>query len=347
MAVFSANQVRHFYVAKKLADAKVTNTNTAGDIRPVEADGNLYFEYKGADSLMRTDLIKISNIMYAKVIDADDASQVMKAKVAKIALDTEVNEGKLVSGQDYVLRVAFRQYIGMSDEDIYYKHAVVHAYAGMTAPQFYEKLAVSLWQNFSRELVPLIKIGIAGKEVAGTKVVNGVTKCIDATGAVIVTDAATEVTLTEAPQEWVLGIKPLVPVYFDVYPSTIVADGEERIWGKITNTVSATDVTYNGRVVADMEYFYMGERGDQYRMVNWPNYIPTKYMVDPDTKYNIIEIHYAFTDSNESVQKSEKDITIVVPKVGANNAAANKLANDIIGAINTATGLNIATLATA
>ena len=69
-------------------------------------------------------------------------------------------------------------------------------------------------------------------------------------------------------------------------------------------------------------------------------------MVDPTLEYNTIDIHYAYVGSNESVQKSEKDITIVVPKVGENNATANKLTNDIIAAINTASGLSIATLPT-
>ena len=62
------------------------------------------------------------------------------------------------------------------------------------------------------------------------------------------------------------------------------------------------------------------------------------------TKYNVIDIHYAYVGPNESVQKSEKDITIVVPKVGSSNSESNALANSIITAINTATGLSIAKL---
>ena len=63
-----------------------------------------------------------------------------------------------------------------------------------------------------------------------------------------------------------------------------------------------------------------------------------------DLKYNTIDIHYAYVGPNEAVQKSEKDITIVVPKVGDDNKASNKLTNDIIGAINGAAGLAITTL---
>lgn len=37
----------------------------------------------------------------------------------------------------------------------------------------------------------------------------------------------------------------------------------------------------NGKVAADLEYFYHGEIGDFYRMNNYPYNITTKYMVDP------------------------------------------------------------------
>ncbi len=90
----------------------------------------------------------------------------------------------------------------------------------------------------------------------------------------------------------------------------------------------------------------VGERGDQYRKIGWPNNIDTTYLVDPTVKYNVIDIHYAYVGSNESVQKSEKTITLVVPKVGDENNVSNALANSIITAINTATGLTIAALDT-
>lgn len=61
----------------------------------------------------------------------------------------------------------------------------------------------------------------------------------------------------------------------------------------------------------------MGERGDIYRNMGFPNVIPTTYLVDPTLEYNVVDIHYAYTGGNEEVQKSEKDITVVIPKVGA------------------------------
>ena len=126
-------------------------------------------------------------------------------------------------------------------------------------------------------------------------------------------------------------------------PDTIVVNGDDRIWGLVEKQASTNSIP-DGHKIADLEYFCMGERGDVYRMVGFPNVIRTKYLVNPDLKYNTIDIHYAYVGSNEAVQKSEKDITIVVPKVGDNNQTSNKLTNDIITAINTATGLTITAL---
>ena len=75
--------------------------------------------------------------------------------------------------------------------------------------------------------------------------------------------------------------------------------------------------------MADYEYFYMGERADQYRMVNWPDYIPTTYMVDPTWQYgyDTVGVHYAYVGANHSVQKSEKDITFIVPRASTDSDA--------------------------
>ena len=348
MATFSTNQVRQLYVAKALKTPHVLASDAAGSIavKNDTAKNHLYFEYKGADNLMRSDLIDIKNILYAKATDADDMAHELKS--VTVALDTNVNGGAPVAGQDYILRIAFRQYVGMSDEDQYFKYGMVHAYAGMDADKFYKVLALSIAKNFSREVVPLIKIEVHSK---ATKSKGG----FDSDGYMVVTPTTnsyyatdTPVTdidsirITEVEQPWRLGVMAQTPVYFTVQPTTVVVNGDDRIWGTVTE---ATDGTIdNGKKIADLEYFCMGERGDIYRGIGFPHNIVTTYLVDPTQKYNVIDIHYAYVGSNESVQKSEKTITLVVPKVGANNQAGNALANSIISAINTATGLTIATL---
>jgi hypothetical protein len=338
MSVFSTNQVRQLYVAKVLKTPHVLASDTAGSIavKNDTAKNHLYFEYKGADNLMRSDLIDVKNILYAKATDADDMAHELKA--VTVTLDSEVNAAP-VAGQDYILRIAFKQYVGMSDEDQYFKYGMVHAYAGMTASDFYKKLALSLAKNFSREVVPLVKFILTDSSDEAVPV-DATTKESSLTGTY------KALVIDEVEQPWRLGIMEQTPVYFEVQPVPVTVNGDERIWGKVEETDPAGTIA-NGKKIADLEYFCMGERGDMYRGIGYPNNIPTTYLVDPTVKYNVIDIHYAYVGSNESVQKSEKTITLVVPKVGATNSVSNKLANDIIKAINTATGLSIATLSVA
>lgn len=335
--VFNENQVRQLYVANERKSPNVLATDKPGAIA-VKKDSkkeHLYFQYKGADNLMRSDLIDIKNIIRIKATDAD--SMARKLKAVTVTLDPEVNGGNPVSGQDYILRILFRQYIGISDEQQYFKHGLVHAYAGMTASTFYKKLAISLAKNFSRELVPLVKFTLTNSGDTAVPVTAS-TKEAD------LTDTYKALVIEEVPQEWTLGIKEQVPIYFEVFAAPITVDGDERLWGKIVDTDSK-GVIENGHTIADLEYFSMGNRGDQYRNIGWPKSIPTKYLVNPDLKYNVIDIHYAYVGNNEGVQKSEKTITLVVPKVGETNSVSNALANQIIQDIVTATGLTIEKLA--
>lgn len=326
MATFSVNQVRQLYVATAFKTPHVLASDAAGSIavKNDTAKSHLYFEYKGADNLMRSDLIDTKNILYAKATDATAMAHDLKS--VTIALDSNVNGGAPVAGQDYILRIAFKQYVGMSDEDQYFKYGMVHAYAGMDASEFYKVLAISLAKNFSREVVPLIKIEI--KTASATTEVTPTTKAADLTGTY------TGVVITEVEQPWRLGVMAQTPVYFTVQSVPVTVNGDERYWATLTESTSGS--IGNGKTIADLEYFCMGERGDMYRQVGWPNNIPTTYLVDPAKAYCVFDIHYAYVGSNESVQKSEKTITIVC----ADKAELNK----VIAAFNTATGLSVATL---
>lgn len=326
MATFSVNQVRQLYVATSLKTPHVLASDAAGSIavKNDTAKSHLYFEYKGADNLMRSDLIDTKNILYAKATDATAMAHSLKS--VTIALDSNVNGGAPVAGQDYILRIAFKQYVGMSDEDQYFKYGMVHAYAGMSASEFYKVLAVSLAKNFSREIVPLIKIEI--KTASATTEVTPTTKVAD------LKDTYTGVVVTEVEQPWRLGVMAQTPVYFTVQSVPVTVNGDERHWATLTESTSGS--IGNGKTIADLEYFCMGERGDMYRQVGWPHNIPTTYLVDPTKTYCVFDIHYAYVGSNESVQKSEKTITIVC----ASKAELNK----VITAFNTATGLSVATL---
>ena len=351
MATFSTNQVRQLYVATGVKSrGHVLASDTVGTIA-VNSDtskNHLYFEYKGADNLMRSDLIDIKNILYAKTTNATNMAYNIKS--VTVALDSNVNGGSPVAGQNYILRIAFRQYVGMSDEDQYFKYGMVHAYAGMQADEFYKVLAQSIAKNFSREVVPLIKIEVhstntkseGGFDDKGymevtpstkdTGAINSANPYYDGTSAVV--SDIDSIRITEVEQPWRLGVMAQTPVYFTVQPVAVSVNGDDRIWATVTEGTNGT--IGNGKKIADLEYFCMGERGDVYRGIGWPHNIPTTYLVDPTKTYHVFDVHYAYVGDNEAVQKSEKTITVV--------CSDETEFKNLITTFNSASGLNVGTV---
>jgi hypothetical protein len=216
-------------------------------------------------------------------------------------LDANVNGGAPIAGQDYILNISIKNYIAIGGDNNYEKYGCVHATKNMTASDFYKTLAVSLVKNFAREPYPLFKFTLGGI----TTEIKENTKVADIAGV------ATGLVIEEVEQKWERGTTPQDRVIYTVNPRTVVEDGEDVIWGVVTP--SAGTVYQNSKKVADMEWFFHKEIGDVYGLVGYPRVIDTKYMVDPDNEngYSFIDIHYCYVGSNESVQKSEKTLTIV------------------------------------
>jgi hypothetical protein len=174
----------------------------------------------------------------------------------------------------------------MAEDSLYYKYGVAHCGKADTAETMIAKLAESLEKNFSREITKFFEF--------------------EANGASLV--------IRELAQDWNLGLMPKQGVNFSVYVDEVIVDGVEEKWGTVEKEASTTRYITNGYTLADMEYFYMGERGDQYRMFAAPqDRINTKYLVDPEAEYDVVNIHYYFVDSLGGAQKSEKDVVLVYP----------------------------------
>lgn len=333
MATFSINQVRQLYVAKA-PKADTAAPTTAGDIVPKAdtAKTTLYFQYMSPAGLVSSDKIDIKNVMYAKATSSDALAH--KLIRYSVTLDADVSATP-VAGQNYILRLAFRQYIGLSEEDQYFKYGEVIARSGMTASDFYKKMAISLAKNLENktESTPLVNIYLISEAASTDVPVTSATKESDLTA----TDY-NQIIIEETEQPWVLGMMPQAFIPFTPQFLTILVDGEERLWGVATK-VTPTKTVPDGHLMADLEYFCMGARGDIYRGMGYPNIIKTTYLADPDAIYDTLDIHYFYTGSNESVQKSEKTITLIAVNDGSHTAM-----NALIDAINTASGLTIATL---
>lgn len=325
---FNTNQNRHIYVVKKYVDS-ADKVKTTGDITLKTAQGkgnvdkDIYFVYKGADTVLHSDRIQVKNISYVKAIKAADLRVPFKSQI--VSLDTDVNDGKPVSGQDYLLRIALSQWIGMSDEDQYFKDVAVHATK--------KDAEATDHKDFYQKFVDQLNLAFA-REIGASKTSNPyLSFTADSKGIII----------TEKAQPWTLGLEQQLPVHFEAQTSTIYVDGADVIWGKVANnTEKKSAVTIdgdsptgrgNGHDIADLEYFSMGERGDQYRMVGWPNVVPTTYLVEPDKEYNVLELHHAFTDEGENSYRSEKDITIV--------STDADVIDSLVDAINDAAGLKV------
>lgn len=320
MATFSVNQARQFYVVNKESNIKVKK----------DANGVPYFIYTNPVTGEPTRSDMLTNISSITVTPAINMCNIGTAHL--IYLKHTVNGGNPVAGQDYILRILYKNYIGLSEEDQYVKHGVVHAYAGMTAKEFYIQMLASLYNNFSREGD---KIAFIGYITEGN---NEITECTKEIYHAIKNGSFNEnviaIIITTTPQDWILGTKPQVTLNMEVSASTITVDGDEVIWGGVEKShFLEKETSYNGKKVADMEYFYMGERGDQYRNIGFPNVIRTKYVTDPDHNYDLIDIHYAYIGSNECAQASEKDITIAVAEAvsgasGTMGANSNSIAGE-------------------
>lgn len=325
--IFTENQATLVYVAKALK-TDFASLKDAGDIlvKATPDKQAIYFQHKGVADISRSDLIEVKNIISANATAAKDMEK--KLKNATVTLDASVNGGKPIAGQDYILRLVFNGYIGISPEDSqYWKYGVVHATSNMSASDFYKKMAISIAKNMSKEAVQFIKVFLGNTEVTSR------TKEDKLTGTY------TSVTIKEVAPDWIRGTKQEKIVRLAAEPLTVNDGTGDVVWGTVK--YSDGDTLKNGKEIADMEYFFAGEKGDQYRLINWPDYVPTEYLVDPTQEYDVIDIHYSYVGANESVQKSEKDIKLIVP--------AGK-ADDISKAINaliTASGIQINTLAAA
>lgn len=364
MNIFTANQVNQVYamksnstfVANLDASHTLTKSNNLGSLGMGKTpDGaHIYFKHYGAGGITRSDLIEVANIMSIKATPA--SKMAMSLKAAKVTLNSEaLSSSSPIAGQDYVLRLKFQNPVGMSPDNQYWKYGAVHAVASMSASDFYKAMAISIAKNMSRENAILVKpyVTISSSDVEVTADMN--------TSSSALTGTATALVIKEVAQDWILGVKQLKALNFTVEPTIVnagtTAAPNEVVWGDViysdgkkttggaapaattdtSNAPAAAGTIVNSKLMADYEYFYMGARADVYRMVNFPDFVPTKYLVDPEYQYgyDTIAIHFAYVGANHSSQKSEKDVTFIVPRASTDSTASSvgALAASILAAI--------------
>lgn len=355
MNLFTANQVNQVYVLKSdsyvnnLGEDDVTTSDKLGTIGIGRTRDNksIYFKYRSPGGVTRSDLINKDKIERVVVTPASAMAQTLMS--AKITLNAAALNGSTpVAGQDYMLRITFNGYIGISPEDSqYWKHGLVHATAGMSTSAFYLQLASSIAKNMARETNNLIKVFVNYADSDGNmNKETEITATSDVNDSSKFSQTYIGVIIKAVEPDWILGMKQQKQITFTVEPTTIINDdNDEVVWGDVvysdkkkltggatpsysvvtSGQPAAAGTVINSKLMADYEYFWHGERGDQYRMMGFPDYVPTTYLVDPSWQYgyDIVAIHYSYIGSNESSQKSEKDISIIVPRASTDSTASS------------------------
>ena len=294
MAIYSVNQNRQFYVITGVVPDTPTEKGQL-QIGKTKDGKQIFFKHFGKGGLTRTDLIDVDKACYAKLIPRVDMQR--KLKKATVTLSADVNGGKPIVGQDYVLRIQVNNFLSPGDASVYIKSNAVHATKAMSEDvgKFYQAMVDSLKKNFSRE-----------KQTAGMNLLKfEVSKTSDdghTANGIIITEVA--------DQPWRLGVLSQEPVNFEVIPTTVRFGGEDVIWGTV-EMGEAEGYVGNGKQIADLEYFCSAERGDMFRKMGYPLNIDVKMMVDPELEYDVLDLHYFFSDAGVQVHKSEKDITFV------------------------------------
>ena len=297
--VKSTNQVTQFFVVEKSAVLKTIK----------DPSGAVVTGYQVVvDDRDTTDVIPAKQVLGVNKVLATAASEKLFRKVLKVKLSANVNGGAPVAGQDYIISLKFRGLIG--EEDTIEKVAMAHATASDTAATLLQKLAQSFIDNASVEESPLYEV----KTTAGVALSDDVST-ITEEGFVIV----------EAKPYWRMGTFIEALAKIDVSTRPIILSGEEEDkWLDSYKFVADKEGTYSTAImnthrVADMEYFYKGERGVSAGLnAPYDLQIPLDLRVDANhaAGYDILTIHYAYVGANASNQKSEKD-AVLVCKSGA------------------------------
>lgn len=283
---FNVNQARQVYVVKSLSEAK--NLMSDKTLASAVSDGKVDLE-KLNESEWKfdfgttkkpgpvSDLIKECHVLHANYTKAED----MKLPVAKVTVKMGISE--VVPGQDYAIKVVLRQAHTLADEDRVPVVGYIKAGLSSTAEDILKGIAESLQKNLKNEYEQPFTVEAA----------------------------ADSITITGVERAWELGKGMSRSTDFDVYAIPIRYSGIEVDWADIKKTQEKT--IPNGHMMADLEYFAIGERGDQYRdnCIHFPSIKPD-LKVDPSKEYDCLTIHYY--DEHNTSFKSEKDIQILVEK---------------------------------
>ena len=228
----------------------------------------------------RTDIIE--NVLWGKLTIANALATPCKEVTVEVTTD------KVIGGENYIVRVSYPEVFGAGKESWTTKTAVAQLKNGAELSEIIDTIK----EQFDIALPEYITVTASG----------------------------TNLTFTANPDMagYKRGFRPVVMPDFEVSVNTVVEDSEDVQWASITVGKSAKTVSGKFKL-ADMEYFALGERGDEYRQMGWPAVTyDADYKIDPKVaqEYDVLVVHYAYAGSNDQSHLSEKDLIIAAPAGG-------------------------------
>lgn len=350
MANFSENAVRHVIVAKAADDVKIIDLKTGNKV-VVDGQGSGESGAAGTGEVNASAVEKFyiqyvnayGDIMKSDIVDKDKIRH-YAAKPFKVGtqrmVTIKVDKTELAPNTEYSLRVMIREVMSGSQED-QMVGVVSHTTSSATDAT---ALSKELTDGLAKQINKMY--GVAGKNY--NKLDWPVLEAVGETGGTANTIVIKEVADNLKP--WIIGKVQLRSYNFDIYPNPVLSisstgntnfesfdwiDASDVDKGLFTKTVGGSLGRGAGKVAADLEYFYHGEIGDFYRMNNYPLNITTEYMVDPEKKYDSVDLAFFYRGEATSPQASEKQLMILCETSKAGTGEESSL---VLGTI--ADGLN-------
>lgn len=329
MANFTENAVRQIIVANSENDIKVIDLKTGNKVVKVGtgSQGKL-----AAGEVLASDVEKFyiqytnayTDVMKSDIIEKDKVRQYAKRpfKVGTPRTVTiTVDKAELAPNTEYSLRVMIREVMSGSQED---QMVGVVSYTTSSATEA-DTLSKELTDGLASQINKMY--GVSGKKY--NKLDWPVLTAKGETGGTANTIVIEEVADNLKP--WIMGKVQLRSYNFDIYPNPVLSISstfESFDWidtsdvdnGLFTKTVGGSLGDGNGKVAADLEYFYHGEIGDFYRMNNYPLNITTKYKVNYENKYDSLDLAFFYRGEATSPQASEKQLLILCATTQAGTA---------------------------
>lgn len=285
--MFATNEFRHLYVVKSIIDGDFTTKDTkAGDLGFIINDGVLELAYTGMGGPLNTHTLTPGQITSVTFRTAEEDRRPLRKKEIKFSASEKLPMGTVV-----VVKVRVSPYIGLSPEHDGWMHfsvelnddTEVSALPALIEANYKEQIK----GHTNQALLSLITV-----EAKGDKIVVS----------------------EKEDDSFYRGRTSTRPLQFELYGRVF---SDTRIKGlKIDAprdyTVVKDAYVTNGKELANLEWFAMGDRGDTYREMGFIAMMPdTSYMISPDKEYHIGNIHIAKSYERHFVEKSESDITLV------------------------------------